>query len=54
MMDWLAKMLELPHFYLASSGGLGGGVIQVTASEVSLFFWLDLFYFYLKLKLMYC
>ncbi len=36
MMDWLAKMLDLPDYYLASSGGLGGGVIQVTASEVIL------------------
>ena len=33
MMDWLAKLLNLPEFYLASSGGLGGGVIQGTASE---------------------
>lgn len=36
MMDWLAKMLNLPDFYLASSGGLGGGVIQGTASESTL------------------
>jgi aromatic-L-amino-acid decarboxylase len=28
MLDWLAKMLKLPEFYLASFGGLGGGVIQ--------------------------
>lgn len=33
MMDWLGKLLKLPDFYLASSGGLGGGVIQGTASE---------------------
>ena len=34
MMDWLADMLNLPEFYLASQpNGLGGGVIQVTASE---------------------
>lgn len=33
MMDWLAQALDLPDFYLASKGGLGGGVIQVTASE---------------------
>ncbi|CAF0746185.1 unnamed protein product [Brachionus calyciflorus] len=33
MMDWLAKLLSLPEFYLASSGGLGGGVIQGAASE---------------------
>ena len=33
MLDWLAKMLKLPDFYLASSGGLGGGVLQSTASE---------------------
>jgi hypothetical protein len=29
MMDWLAKMLGLPKEFLASSGGCGGGVIQV-------------------------
>lgn len=33
MMDWLAKILKLPEFFLASSGGAGGGVIQGTASE---------------------
>ena len=33
MMDWLAQALALPDFYLASKGGLGGGVIQGTASE---------------------
>jgi hypothetical protein len=33
MMDWLAKIMKLPDFYLASSNGLGGGVIQGTASE---------------------
>lgn len=36
MMDWLAQMLQLPDFYLASSNGLGGGVIQGTASEAVL------------------
>jgi aromatic-L-amino-acid/L-tryptophan decarboxylase len=36
MMDWLGKMLKLPEFYLASTGGLGGGVIQGTASEATL------------------
>jgi aromatic-L-amino-acid decarboxylase len=36
MMDWLGKMLQLPDFYLASSNGLGGGVIQGTASEAVL------------------
>ena len=35
MLDWLAKMLNLPEFYLASSGGLGGGVLQGTASEAT-------------------
>jgi len=30
MMDWLGKMLDLPPEFLASSGGKGGGVIQVT------------------------
>jgi hypothetical protein len=29
MLDWLGKMLELPKEFLASSGGKGGGVIQV-------------------------
>ena len=28
MMDWLAKMLQLPEEFM--SGGKGGGVIQVT------------------------
>lgn len=32
-MDWLGKILKLPEYYLASSGNLGGGVIQGTASE---------------------
>jgi aromatic-L-amino-acid decarboxylase len=36
MMDWLARMIKLPEFYLASSGGSGGGVIQGTASESNL------------------
>ena len=36
MMDWLAKMLKLPEFYLAESNGLGGGIIQGTASEAAL------------------
>jgi len=30
MMDWLAKMLDLPKDFLACSGGAGGGVIQVS------------------------
>ncbi|ELU12210.1 hypothetical protein CAPTEDRAFT_158583 [Capitella teleta] len=34
MMDWLAKMLELPDQFL--SGGKGGGVIHGTASEATL------------------
>jgi hypothetical protein len=29
MLDWLGKMLELPKKFLASTGGKGGGVIQV-------------------------
>lgn len=29
MMDWLGKLLGLPKEFLASSGGKGGGVIQV-------------------------
>jgi len=36
MMDWLGKILQLPDFYLAESNGLGGGVIQGTASEAVL------------------
>ncbi len=35
-MDWLAQMLKLPEFFLASSNGLGGGVIQSTASDATL------------------
>ncbi len=35
MMDWLARMLELPQHFLFSSGGKGGGVIQGTASEAT-------------------
>ena len=35
-MDWLAQMLNLPKFFLASEKGLGGGVIQGTASEATL------------------
>lgn len=33
MLNWLGKMLQLPAKFLASSGGKGDGVIQVTASE---------------------
>lgn len=29
MLDWLGQMLDLPKEFLASSGGKGGGVIQV-------------------------
>lgn len=29
MMDWLGKMLQLPHVFLAEEGSKGGGVIQV-------------------------
>lgn len=36
MMDWLARMLDLPQDFLFSSGGKGGGVIQGTASEATL------------------
>ena len=28
-MDWLGKLLSLPEEFLSSSGGHGGGVIQV-------------------------
>lgn len=33
MMDWLAKFLNLPEYFLSSSPGRGGGVIQGSASE---------------------
>ena len=36
MMDWLGRMLNLPEDFLFSSNGLGGGVIQGTASEATL------------------
>lgn len=36
MMDWLAKMLDLPAHFLFSSNGKGGGVIHGTASEATL------------------
>ncbi|XP_055327314.1 aromatic-L-amino-acid decarboxylase-like [Paramacrobiotus metropolitanus] len=35
MMDWLGKMLKLPNEFLSCGGGLGGGVIQGTASEAT-------------------
>lgn len=35
MMDWLGRLLNLPDFFLASSGGKGGGIIQGTASEAT-------------------
>ncbi|RUS68736.1 hypothetical protein EGW08_023502, partial [Elysia chlorotica] len=36
MMDWLAKMLQLPKEFLFSEDGPGGGVIQGSASEATL------------------
>ncbi|CAH1389039.1 unnamed protein product [Nezara viridula] len=33
VLDWLAKMMDLPDFYLASSDGPGGGIIQTSGSE---------------------
>lgn len=33
MMDWLAKLLNLPTHFLSSSPGRGGGAIQGSASE---------------------
>ena len=36
MMDWLAKMIQLPEHFLFSHEGPGGGVIQGTASEATL------------------
>ncbi|XP_076824782.1 aromatic-L-amino-acid decarboxylase-like [Clavelina lepadiformis] len=36
MMDWLAKALNLPDFFLHNGRGPGGGVIQGSASEATL------------------
>ena len=36
IMDWLAKLLNLPEYFLFSSHGTGGGVIQCTASDATL------------------
>ncbi|XP_062986588.1 aromatic-L-amino-acid decarboxylase [Elgaria multicarinata webbii] len=36
MLDWLGKMINLPLQFLAENGGMGGGVIQGTASEATL------------------
>ena len=36
MMNWVAKMLDLPEEFLFRPDGKGGGVIQGTASEASL------------------
>jgi len=36
MMNWLAKMLDLPPQFLSAPGSKGGGVIQGTASEATL------------------
>lgn len=36
MMDWLAKLLNLPTYFLNTSSGKGGGVIQNAASESTL------------------
>ncbi|PIK50113.1 putative aromatic-L-amino-acid decarboxylase, partial [Apostichopus japonicus] len=33
VMDWLGKMIKLPESFLAGEKGLGGGVIQGSASE---------------------
>lgn len=33
MMNWLGKLLHLPELFLHSSNGLGGGVLQGSASE---------------------
>ncbi|KRY42675.1 aromatic-L-amino-acid decarboxylase [Trichinella spiralis] len=37
MMDWLAKLLKLPEYFLYSHSGPGAGMIQGTASECVLF-----------------
>ncbi|XP_077382933.1 aromatic-L-amino-acid decarboxylase isoform X3 [Festucalex cinctus] len=36
MLDWLAKMLQLPASFIAGTHGQGGGVIQGSASEATL------------------
>ncbi|KAL8596758.1 hypothetical protein ACOMHN_053854 [Nucella lapillus] len=36
MMDWLARMLHLPSFFLFSNPGPGGGMLQGNASEATL------------------
>lgn len=36
MMDWLGKIIGLPHDFLNCSDGKGGGMIQATASEATL------------------
>ncbi|NP_001166414.1 aromatic-L-amino-acid decarboxylase [Cavia porcellus] len=36
MLDWLGKMLRLPDAFLAGNAGMGGGVIQGSASEATL------------------
>ncbi|KAM6157159.1 aromatic-L-amino-acid decarboxylase [Erethizon dorsatum] len=36
MLDWLGKMLRLPDTFLAGDVGVGGGVIQGSASEATL------------------
>lgn len=35
VIDWLGKMLDLPQEFLFSSGGKGGGVIQVWLCKTS-------------------
>ncbi|KAH9500702.1 hypothetical protein Btru_076310 [Bulinus truncatus] len=35
MMDWLAKIMNLPKYFLFSEHGKGGGIIQGTASEAT-------------------
>ena len=37
MMDWLAKLIDLPEYFLFSSKGKGGGVIHGTSSEATLY-----------------
>ncbi|VDO84919.1 unnamed protein product [Soboliphyme baturini] len=37
MMDWLAKLLKLPEYFLFTHPGPGGGMIQSAASECTLF-----------------
>lgn len=38
MLDWVAKMLDLPEHFLNNHPGPGGGVIQVSYAILLVFF----------------